>query len=102
MDTVLSLHRADGVQIDSTSCSDDWPSTAPGACTANDSGLPRDSAIEVPVIGGNSVYVRVSRYGASYGGRFVLNHAFVPEPGFGMGLLAGVVLLATRRRQRFA
>ncbi len=79
MDTVLSLHEPDGTQI-AGACNDDYPDSLPDACAAVDFGAPRDSALALPMHVGDTILVRVSRYGGSYGGRFNIGYGFEPAP----------------------
>ncbi len=75
MDTVLSIHTAcPGTTGNQLACNDDWNSGgAPAnACTGIDSGLARDSAVQVAVTGGTTYYIRVSGFSGS-AGAFVLN-----------------------------
>ena len=80
MDTVLAVF--DGcpdtapTELD---CNDDWPVSVsdPSACLGSDDGLRRDSAIALPLVAGQTVWVRVSHYGSSIAdGEFVLNTEF--------------------------
>jgi len=67
MDTVLSLHRPDGTPI-------------PGLCNDDMDSFNRDSLLEWPLLRGEEVLVRVSRFGDSPGTTFMLTaNLFPPE-----------------------
>ena len=75
IDTVLSVHSGcpgtTGNQLD---CNDDWPGGSdPTACSGTNTGINRDSAVAVPVTVGETVFIRVSKFGGSAVGPFILN-----------------------------
>jgi hypothetical protein len=72
-DTILSAHAGcPGTGGNQLACNDDSGAGCPG-----DLGFQRDSAIEVPVVAGQQVYLRVSYYGNDVAdGRFKLNVDF--------------------------
>lgn len=75
VDTVLSVHSACGLAA--LECNDDWPSGSdPTACSGSDSGLTRDSAIAIALTNGQTVLIRVSHFGTTTPGDFVLQTSF--------------------------
>jgi len=81
MDTIVSVHDPGcaGTLLSALTCNDDWPSGSdPLACTADDQANPRDSAVTVPVMQGQTVVVRVSKYPSSSAGDYVVNASVVP------------------------
>jgi len=81
IDTVLSLHTgAPGTSGNETTdgCNDDWVSSSlPNACTGLDDGSPRDSAVAYDMADSETTFVRVSKYGSSEDGPFMLNLDFI-------------------------
>jgi len=75
MDTVLSLHSAcPGTAGNELSCNDDWPVGTPAnACGGIDQGSSRDSVVSTVMTAGESVLIRVSRFGGTIGGHFSLH-----------------------------
>ena len=90
MDSVLSIHSGSpGTSANELACNDDWPvGSLPTHCTATDLGNARDSATSAALVGGQSVWIRVSHYQTSVPGPFDLHVRYVPEPS-GLLLLAG-------------
>jgi len=82
IDTVLSLHSTcPGDVSNELICNDDWDSGSdPTACTGLDDPALRDSAVALPVVNGQVILIRVSRYSGSRDGEFKLNIGFVPAP----------------------
>jgi hypothetical protein len=79
VDTVLSLHAdcpAGGNNYELT-CNDDW---SDDQCGGQDTGNARDSYVETPLVQGQSVLIRVSRYWASFNGEVLLNVLFEAAP----------------------
>jgi len=79
VDTVLSFHSAcpDGGATFEHDCNDDWGA---GECSAEDSGLVRDSYLERPLVGGEEVLIRVSRYSSSFNGLVFVHVRFEQAP----------------------
>lgn len=80
MDTVLSVHAACpgtwGNELPG-GCNDDWPySYDPSACSGSDLGTLRDSAVSVGLASGQTVMIRIARYGSLPNDRFLLNLEF--------------------------
>ncbi|MBI3846343.1 MAG: hypothetical protein HY292_17065 [Planctomycetes bacterium] len=75
IDTVVSLHWPCPVPADyhELACSDDT-----STCGGGDEGVLRDSAIDLPVTAGQVLIIRVSRFGATRPGPYVLNVHDVP------------------------
>lgn len=70
IDTVVSLHdRCGGTAL---ACNDDWFAEY---CLNADMGLPRDSVVTAPVAAGQTIMIRVSKFGAGRVGPFLLNVA---------------------------
>jgi len=68
IDSVLSLHEACGGTL--LACNDDWYADY---CTGSDAGTPRDSVVFTPVAAGQTILIRVSHFGATLTGPFLLN-----------------------------
>jgi hypothetical protein len=79
VDTVLSLHSAcpEGGNNFQLTCNDDWTGNE---CAASDTLVRRDSYLEYPLVGGQEVLIRVSRFSSSYNGDVGLNIQFNAEP----------------------
>jgi hypothetical protein len=77
IDTVLSvLNACGGTEL---ACNDDWPGGSPSnACQGVDMGSTRDSAVQLTLTSGQTVKIRVSKYGQSTLGPFILRVAFHP------------------------
>ncbi len=72
MDSVLSIHTAcPGTVNNEIACNDD----AKDGCGGKDAGIKRDSAVEVPLNAGQTVYIRVSMYTEHIPGHFMLTVA---------------------------
>ncbi len=71
IDTVLSLHPA--CDASAVACSDDANG---GQCGGADTGTIRDSYIAYPMSAGQSILIRVSKFGASALGAYTLNIGF--------------------------
>lgn len=80
LDTVLSVHSGGpGTTANELAVNDDWPfGSNPSACRDSDTSPERDSAVALDLSAGQSVLIRVSRYGPGGSEEFVLT---VPEPG---------------------
>lgn len=80
MDTVLSLHTACvGDNTNQLACNDDWQSSLnPMACTGDDTGVLRDSYVELAVNAGETVLIRASGFSTSRG-PFELHVSFAPS-----------------------
>jgi subtilisin family serine protease len=77
VDTVLSIHSACGQP--SIACNDDWLTFLVEACTATDLGANRDSVTAVTLEPGQTVFIRVSRFGTTTAtGRVTLNAFYGP------------------------
>jgi cysteine-rich repeat protein len=77
VDTVLSLHSpTDGSQLGSL-CVNNWTSES---CAGTDAGAKRDSAMRPSMSEGETILIRVSNYGGSKKGPFLLNVAFDAAP----------------------
>jgi hypothetical protein len=79
VDTVLSLHSAcpGGGENYELTCNDDWIDLQ---CSGSDDALHRDSYVEYPLVHGQDVLIRVSRYSSSYNGHVLLNIEFEAAP----------------------
>jgi len=79
VDTVLSLHAAcpDGGENFELVCNDDWQDDQ---CAGGDASVHRDSFVERPLLGGQEILIRVSRYAFSYNGEVALNILFEGAP----------------------
>jgi hypothetical protein len=78
MDTVLSILSAcGGTEL---ACNDDWGTggSPPTACQGIDTGVLRDSAVQVTLSGAQTVKIRVSKFGASISGPYLLHVSFSP------------------------
>ncbi len=73
MDTVLSVHAGcPGTAANQIACNDDTT-----LCTASDTGARRDSAVDVAVLAGQSLRVRVSHFGSNFAdGEYRLSSSF--------------------------
>ncbi len=78
IDTVLAVYAScGGAELD---CNDDWPAGSdPIGCSGADVGLPRDSAVDLPVSMGDVILIRVATFGATPTGEFQLNVETTPD-----------------------
>ncbi|MFZ4428985.1 MAG: S8 family serine peptidase [Phycisphaerales bacterium] len=76
IDTVVSI--LDGCGGTSLTCNDDWTSTTVLSCSRTDAGFARDSAVATDLAAGQTIKIRVSRYGGQAAGNFTLNVFFTP------------------------
>lgn len=76
IDTVLSLHSSCGGS--ELACDDD--DNPQIACVGLDTGILRDSAVQIPVTNGQSVRIRVANYNNGATGPFTLRVDCVPDP----------------------
>jgi hypothetical protein len=77
MDTVLSLHTACGGS--EITCDDDWTSATTTGCAGIDSGNARDSAVATTMTPGETVLIRVSKFGFATTGPFLLHVFYTPS-----------------------
>ena len=75
-DTIVSLHSPDG--LTELGCNDDWPVATAPVCPAA-SGALRDSFVQKPVVQGQQVLVRVTKYLVSPVNDVLLNVSFEPD-----------------------
>lgn len=74
IDTVLSVHPdCPGTDANEIACNDDA-----SACGGLDEGAELDSLVSIPIMGGETVLIRVSRYEYADDGPFVLNVRLQP------------------------
>jgi hypothetical protein len=78
VDTVLSLHAAGSPDANiAGQCNDDWPGSAdPVACSGQDDGLSRDSALVYAMTAGEHVWIRVTSFSGATTGDFLLHVEF--------------------------
>jgi len=84
MDTVLSLHEANGDQLHPLACNDDVDlSQNPDACMETDTGTQYDSYVNWALSAGQTVLIRLARYSETISGHCMIHFNFVEGGGAG-------------------
>lgn len=77
-DTTLSLHGNCNNLLE-LACNDNWPIVGT-VCAGSDQGLPRDAVVRQSLLSGETVFIRVSHFGGTMPGEFVVNLSLETAP----------------------